>query len=377
LKLSEYMAKEILSRHGINIPKYLVIKEKITNTDAISGINYPVVIKAQIPVVRRAEIGGIKIANTPYEAKEIINNMLYSNIGGYTVNKVLVEEFINAQKELYLSFYIDRDSSSVKLLAGELKGRSIEDVPRERLSIVEINPLIGIQDYMIRKALRKLSISDEIYNKLIDIIRRLYSLFVNYDLTLLELSPIALSKDSSLIVLDVKMIIDDYSLYRQNISLDEDISFESMLNRLGISGGIIDHSGNIAVITSGAGCLLATIDTITAYGGKVLLGIDLGGTVFDPKVDMILEHVFKEINKLKPKVVFVNAFFQMARGDLLANAIRKSIDITNITNNTKLIARIRGKYEDRARDILNSIQNTYYVEDFEDACAKAVEMSLK
>jgi len=372
----EYLAKDLVSKHGISIPKGIVVSSRDVSFEKIVSLSYPVVIKIQIPSTNRSKIGGIKIARTPQEAFQIIDTMNKSKFGEYTVDRLLIEEWIEHKDEIYLGLYVDRDNASIKLIASRYGGSGIEEIPQEGIILIDINPLIGLQRYMFRKLHMRLNLDENMTEKLDLIIKILYDLFVKLDLLLLEINPLAVTSDGSLIALDIKMIADDYSIFRQNMLKNIErvdlLPFERKMQELGITGSIIDKEGNIAVIASGAGCLMSTVDTLKMMAGKVLLAVDLGGSVFSEKIETLISEILSEVVKYDPKVILINAFFNMAGCDVLAKAVKNNVAKVR---GTPIVIRLKGRYDREAREILSSVYNVYYTDSFDKACEIAVEIA--
>jgi succinyl-CoA synthetase beta subunit len=370
MRLYEYMSKKILSDYGIPVPRGVLAADSSVPLD---NLNFPIVIKAQILVGGRGKAGGIKIANSSEEAKNIIKEMIRSKIKDIEVQKVLVEEKADVLKELYMGIYLDRDHSTALLMFSEYGGVDIEEVEHEKIFKVEVNPLIGIQSFMIRKLLEKTNLEKNLLNEIGQIVPKIYKIFNDYAL-LVEINPLGITKQGQLIALDAKIIVDDNAIFRhkdlQNLERGM-TEFEKKTSELNVTG--VEVTGDIAVITSGAGCLMGTIDTIKSYEGNIGPMIDLGGSVFQlDKINDTISGCISAIKKLKPKVIIFNAYFQLARCNFLAEAIKVGLEKND---GIPVVVRLKGRADDEAEKILKDVPNVYFTKSFEEACEKAVQLA--
>ena len=250
-RLQEYISKDLLSRSGLTIPKGTIVSNDSFNLDSVT---FPLVVKAQIPIGGRGKSGGIKIANSRSEATDIINSMIGSSINGVPVDTVLLEEKVDIKQELYVSVFIDRDKSNALLMISEYGGIDIEELDSEKILKININPLTGIKDYMLRSVIGRMSLDSDVIDSVKNVIRTIYDIFIQYDAELVEINPLVITTNSNVVALDAKIIIDDNSLFRQNEleGLESGLnSFETNTSKLGVNGVFVD--GDIAILTSGAG----------------------------------------------------------------------------------------------------------------------------
>ena len=368
-RLQEYTSKDLLSRNGLTIPKGIIVSGDSFNLD---NVTFPLVVKAQIPIGGRGKSGGIKIANSLSEATDIINSMIGSSINGVPVNTVLLEEKVDIKQELYVSVFIDRDKSNALLMVSEYGGIDIEELDSDKILKININPLIGIKDYMIRSIIGQMNLDHSVIASVKTVVQTIYDIFIQYDAELVEINPLVITNDSSVVALDAKIIIDDNSLFRQNEIRDLESGlndFEINTSKLGVNGVFVD--GDIAIITSGAGLQMATNDTVTSLGGRLGPTIDMGGTVLkdEETLNKAIFGIISELSILKPKVILFNTFFQFARCDVMARAIKNSL---SNSNNIPIVARLQGRGDDEAAQILSTSQSVFVTKSFEEACNLAV-----
>ena len=352
MKLFEYQGKELFCQYGITIPKGILIEKE----EDLNKIDFPFpwVLKAQVLVGGRGKAGGIKIVNGLEEAKKAFNELLNMEIKGERIRKILVEEKVEIQKEMYLSFFLDRNSRQYLMMFSEEGGVDIEAM-KEKVKKIYINPLIGLQQYHLRK------LPKEIRN----IASRLYKIFVEKDCELAEINPLAISNGKA-IALDSKIIVDDNSLYRHD-ELPKERPELTPLEKEAREKGIafVQLDGNIGVIANGAGLTMATLDALNEFKGKGSVFLDLGGTDDPEKVKQALEIMVKA----KPKVILINLFGGITKCDTVAKGI---IEFLEKNEAPPIVARIKGVNEDVAREMLKDY--VMPVETFEEAAKKAAEL---
>jgi len=343
MKLFEYQGKQLFEKCGIAVPKGKVFERK----NEISCMSFPLVLKAQVPVGGRGKAGGIQSADNEKDAKEKIASILSMTIGGYHVEKVLAEEKITVQRELYLSIVLDRSHRMPLLMASRDGGIDIESVSDDCIIKEWINPLIGIQAFHIRRILTGLQLGAEVEKEISRVMSRMYQLFRTYDCELVEINPLVQTKDNKIIALDAKVIINDDALYRHPDIVPEHVELtvlEKDAKEKGIS--FIQLEGNIGVIANGAGLTMATLDALTHYHGRGGVFLDLGGTDDPEKV----QQAFELMKKAEPKVIFLNLFGGITKCDTVAKGVKAVITKEGI--HCPVITRIKGMNEDAAKEIL-------------------------
>lgn len=343
MKLFEYQGKQLFEKCDIAVPKGKIFERE----NERFNINFPVVLKAQVPIGGRGKAGGIQSAGNEKEALEKIASILSMTISGYHVEKVLAEEKIAIEKELYLSIVLDRSHRMPLLMASREGGMDIESVPDDQIIKVWVNPLIGIQSFHIRQILTGLQLSRDVEKEVSRIISRVYQLFRAYDCELVEVNPLVQTKDNKIIALDAKVIINDDALYRHPDIVPEHVeltALEKDAKEKGIS--FIQLEGNIGVIANGAGLTMATLDALTHYQGRGGVFLDLGGTDDPGKV----QQAFELMKKAKPKVIFLNLFGGITKCDTVAKGVKAVITKEGI--HCPVITRIKGMNEDAAKEIL-------------------------
>jgi succinyl-CoA synthetase beta subunit len=343
MKLFEYRGKELFDKYGISVPNGRLVKNK----NDFSRLNFPFVLKAQVPIGGRGKAGGIKSAENLKDAQDKFSQIMGMDIKGYKVRKVLAEEKVDIKKELYLSITLDRSKRMPLIMASSEGGMDIEGVPDEKIFKEWINPLIGIQPFHIRSIITKLRLDKEDGKEVAKVISKIYKLFREYDCELVEINPLIIKKDGGVMALDSKVNINDDAMYRHQ-DIEPEVVELTPLEKDAKEKGIafIQLEGNIGVIANGAGLTMATLDALTNYNGKGGVFLDLGGTDDPEKV----KQAFELMKKAKPKVIFLNLFGGITKCDTVAKGVKEVITKEGI--DCPVITRIKGCNEDQAKDIL-------------------------
>jgi len=365
MKLFEYRGKELFHKYGISVPN-----GKLVNSEKdFSDLNYPFVLKAQVPVGGRGKAGGIKSVEDKTEAKEKLSQILGMDIKGFTVGKVLAEEKVGIKKELYMSIMLDRSKKTPLLMISGSGGMDIEGVPDDQIFKEWINPLIGIQPFHIRGTISKLKLEKEEGTQVALVLSKLYKMFREFDCELVEINPLIISTDGDVIALDSKVIINDDSLYRHPDIVAENVELTALEKDAKEKGiAFIQLDGNIGVIANGAGLTMATLDALTHYDGNAGVFLDLGGTD-DPEKVM---QAFELMKKAKPSVIFLNLFGGITKCDTVAKGVKAVITKEGI--DCPVITLIKGMNEDAAKEILKDA-GLITAATLQDAAKKSCELA--
>jgi len=374
MKLYEYEAREIFSKYGIPVPRGFLVRELNEAYRVLKEVSFPVVIKAQILVARRAKLGGVRFANDVEDALSIIKEILGRELNGLKVREILVVEKVDVIRELYVGFVIDRTSRGIAFIASRYGGIELEDLAKERPeSVIKygIDVLTGFRDYIARNTAYKLGLKGESIKDFIKIIRSLYKLFIDYECELAEINPLALTPDNRLLALDTKMIVDDNALYRhpeliskgelRTLSRDEVKAKEYGFD-------YIELEGDIGIIGNGAGLTMATMDLVHLYGGKPADFLDIGGGA---RADRVKEALKILLKNRRVKVILINILGGITRCDEVASGIIRALEETRISK--PLIVRLTGTEEKRGRDILR-VHNIQVFDSLEEAAKEAVRL---
>ena len=273
MKLHEYQAKQLLARAGIAIPEGRIATTPEEAEAAARALGGTVVVKAQVHAGGRGKAGGIKVAKSPAEAGEYASAILHMSIKGLRVRKVYVERARADREELYLGITLDRDRRRAVVMLSTVGGMDIEEVAekspgqdRARLA----GSALGLLPYQARALCFAAGVPAEQRNAVADIAQRLYGVYVKTDATLIEINPLFIQADGSVLAGDAKLDIDDNALYRQTelrdwkeVSPDEEV--EERARALGFS--YVQLDGEVGIIGNGAGLVMSTLDAVKNAGG--------------------------------------------------------------------------------------------------------------
>ena len=324
MKLYEYQAKNIFGENKIPIPYGLVCTNEKEVRDAFErvGKGKEAVLKSQVLVGGRGKEGGIRSANSLDEAVKIFNELMSMNIKGLSVSKVRIEERIKIKNEYYAGITIDPTFSKPILLISSRGGVDIEIVAKESLSALYqhiVDPRHGIPSYRVHDAIGDLGIPEKLSMQFIDITKKLYSIFVNCDATLVEINPLVESSDGELWAADARLNLDDNALFKHEEFEELKKGFsENVEMSLRDKGVYFVHiGGNVGLICAGAGMTMATMDLVNAMGGKPACFCDVSAGINPESI----EHALCTVSNLNGvKSILVNMFGGLTRMDEVANS---------------------------------------------------------
>lgn len=363
MKFYEHRAKEVLHRYGIPVPRGLLVG----SPKEVKDIPLPTVVKAQVLTGGRMKAGGVKFADTLQEARRATSEILGIRIGGYQVRKVLLEERLDVEQELYLSLTLDRSARAPLIMASAQGGVEIEKVREKNLFRCHVPPLLGLQPYILRRLRRALGLTGELGESLTKIAEALYALFRGEDAELVEINPLVVTRDGRILAGDAKLDLEDNALYRhpEYKDMDQDLTpLEDEARSKGIA--FIELGGNIGVIANGAGLTMATMDSLHLQGGKPGVFLDLGGTD-DPET---VREAFLLMLKAHPGVILLNIFGGITKCDTVAQGVKEASEKAG--SGIPIVARIRGVNEEEAREILKRAGMTAVL-DMDEAAKAAVK----
>jgi succinyl-CoA synthetase beta subunit len=374
MNLHEYQGKNILSSYGLQVQSGLLIDNDYNIEQIKHDLNKidqgnPWVIKAQIHAGGRGKVGGILFADNFEDLfnniKQLLNSRLVTSqtsSEGDVVNKVLICQDayhgLACYKEYYFSIFFDTSTSSIILMYSNNGGSDIEYISKkypESIFQEEINILIGIQEFQIRKIAFNININLDNVNKLANFLKLLYLSFIRSDSVLLEINPLLYANYKDFIIIDTKMTIDDNAIIRHKKYLDireceENIKVESRATGIGLS--FIKLHGNVGCVVNGAGLAMATMDLIKSIGYYPANFLDIKGTANFKSIKSAFNLILEDRNV---KLILVNIYAGIVRCDIIANAI---IEFYKDVKNTKfltipVILRLRGTNYDQAIQIIN------------------------
>lgn len=375
MKLHEYQSKEIFRDYHIPIPRGHLASTPEEAKLIAEEINGPVVLKAQVLVGGRGKAGGIRLVNSPEEAKEEASDLLGRTIKDFPVRRLLVEEAVSIQQEIYLGMTVDRFNGETLIIASAEGGVDIEEVAQtrpEKIARLSINPLVGLQDYQARNLALDIEISRPIWRSFIAISKNLYQGYQELDLTLAEINPLVITHNNLLIGLDGKITVDDNALLLHPEFVDKrDVSAETPeeIEARKFSLSYIDLSGNIGCMVNGAGLAMATMDIIQHKGGQPANFLDIGGGASSERVLAALRIILAN-----PRVntILINIFGGITRCDEVAHGIIQTMN--DIQTDVPFVVRLVGTNEAEGRLILEGA-NVQTAKTLDEAAEIAVAIS--
>ncbi len=373
MNLFEYQGKRMFKEAGIPVPEGILA----ASAEELSGFSGGGIVKAQVLTGGRGKAGAVRKCANGAEVKKAAEEILAMSVKGHKVGKILVENICYIKEEYYFSIFIDRKKKLFTMMFTDKGGMDIESLPRHEIAAVDINPLIGIREYMIKELLFPYGLDKD--GELKDIIRKTYELFCRKQMQLLEINPLARTAGDHIMALDSKVILDDWSVdeeFKQDDMKTGDLTeFESRMSEYDVTA--VEMEGDIVVIGAGAGVSMATADSIVSKGGSVRAVIDLGTLPSDSadeeKSDYAAE-AFRLLLTLNPKAILINEYMHAGRLDYEARTIKKAF--AEASKTTPVIFRNKGRKAEEAVKILEDT-DIYVTESYETAVKKALALYLR
>ena len=381
MKIHEYQAKSILKQFGVPVPRGELATTPSEARQIAERLGGSAVVKAQIHAGGRGKGGGVKIASDAAAAEKLAGEILGMTLvthqtgpAGKVVKRLLIEETIEIEREIYLSILMDRSSSSIIAIASAEGGTEIEEVAAnnpEKILRAGFDAAAGFQPYVARKLAFGLGLDGAGMKQMVKLLGGLYRAFIGTDASLLEINPLIVTKSGDLLALDAKMNFDDNALFRHpNIKelrdLDEEEPLEVEASGYGLN--YIKLDGNVGCMVNGAGLAMATMDLIKLAGGEPANFLDVGGGASAEQVADAFQILLRDESV---KAVLINIFGGIMRCDVVAQGVvdaAKKIDV-----NVPLVVRLEGTNVEEGRRILNESGLALTVaKDMGDAATKVV-----
>jgi succinyl-CoA synthetase beta subunit len=381
MNLHEYQAKNLLKQYGLAAPIGAVASDAVSAVDVAKNINSNAfVVKAQIHAGGRGKAGGVKLVNSIAEVEAAAKTLLgkhlitYQNApDGQMVSQVLIEETLPIARELYLSILVDRTLERIVVIASSAGGMDIEEIAEtqpEKILQEVCDPLNGLVDFQARNLAFQLNI--EQVAEFTKLLKGLYKLFKDNDLSLLEINPLIITTDGKLVALDCKMSVDDNALYRQKALAEQrDWSQEDTKEAIAHEAGLnyIALNGTIGCMVNGAGLAMATMDLIKLHGGMPANFLDVGGGATAETVSKAFKIILADRNV---KAILVNIFGGIMRCDIIATGIITAVKEVGMT--IPVVVRLEGTNVELGKQMLReSGLNIISAENLTDAAKQAVK----
>ncbi len=382
MNLHEYQAKQLFASYGLPVPKGEVaysVDEALQVAAQLTTSRW--VVKAQVHAGGRGKAGGVKLVSTKDELAAYTKSLLGTRLvtyqtdeTGQPVNAVLVEETSDIARELYLGAVVDRDSRRVVIMASTEGGVEIETVAHEtpeKIFKVIVDPMVGVMPYQCREVAFKLGLSDEQIKEFTHLMLGLGKMFVECDLSLLEINPLVVEKSGKLVCLDGKITIDSNAMYRQpKLRAMRDTTQENERENRAHDWELnyIPLDGQIGCMVNGAGLAMATMDVIKLHGGEPANFLDVGGGATKERVSEAFKIILSDE---KVKGLLVNIFGGIVRCDLIAEGILAAVKEVQVK--VPVVVRLEGNNAALGADILNkSDLNVIAADSLTDAAKKIV-----
>jgi succinyl-CoA synthetase beta subunit len=375
MDLFEFQGKQLFARFGVPVPDGKVASTPAQARKIAERLGGRVVVKAQVQVGGRGKAGGIKVARSAADAKAAAGAILGMDIKGLRVEKVYVERAADVASELYLGITLDRDRRRPVVMLSTVGGMDIEEVAASRPEAIARgwpSPLLGLLPFEARALVFAAGVAPAQREAVADIARRLYRVYGETDATLVEINPLFVQRDGSVLAGDAKLDIDDNALFRlpelaklKEVSADEEA--EEKARALGFS--YVQLDGEVGIIGNGAGLVMATLDAVRNAGGRAANFLDVGGGAKEAVVKAALEIV---LSNTRVRSVLINIFGGITRGDEVAKGILDVIQAH--PPRVPLVVRLSGTEADAGRKLLEEAPLESR-ETMDEAAAEAVRLA--
>jgi succinyl-CoA synthetase beta subunit len=363
MNLHEYQAKAVFSQYGLPVPKGVVATTASQAEEGARTLSTPkVVVKAQVHAGGRGKAGGVKLVSSPAEAAEVAGKLLGTHLvtyqtdkNGQPVNSVLVEETCNIARELYLGAVVDRSSRRVVIMASTEGGMEIEKVAHdtpEKILKVTMDPLVGIMPYQARELSFGLGLDANQMKQFTTLLVNFGKMFVEKDLSLVEVNPLVVTAEGNLLCLDGKVNVDGNALYRQPELVAMRDKSQEDAREIEASEWDLNYvslEGNIGCLVNGAGLAMATMDIIKLSGGQPANFLDVGGGATAERVAAAFKIILSDA---AVKGILVNIFGGIVRCDLIAEGIIKAVEQVKVS--VPVVVRLEGNNAEKGAELLNN-----------------------
>jgi len=361
MNLHEFQAKQLLQQYGVPTPRGIPVDSADAAVAAASDLGGSAwVAKAQIHAGGRGKAGGVKVTKSVDELKAVAGSLLGKHLvtlqnapDGQPVNRLLIEETLPIARELYLSLLVDRSAERVVIVASAAGGMEIEEIAEaspEKILREVCDPLLGLVDYQARNLAFALGMQGEQIAAFTKLLKSLYRLFKENDLSMLEINPLIVTEQGALVALDCKVSVDDNSLYRQKkLGEQRDWSQDDAKEADAHAAGLnyIALNGNIGCMVNGAGLAMATMDLIKLHGGQPANFLDVGGGATAETVAKAFKIILSDTNV---KAILVNIFGGIMRCDIIAEGIITAVKEVGVK--VPVVVRLEGTNVDLGRKML-------------------------
>jgi succinyl-CoA synthetase beta subunit len=387
MNLHEYQAKEVFRSYGIPVPAGKVAGTPAQAVEAAQALGGAVwVVKAQVHAGGRGKAGGVKLAREIDTVRTAAERMLGKPLvtqqtgpAGLPVERVYVESGSDIARELYLSVTLNRERGRIAFIASVAGGMDIEAVAHEtpeKILTATVHPAAGFGAHQARELAFGLGLAGAQVGQFQALAAALYRLYLEKDLSLVEINPLIVTREGALVALDAKINIDDNALFRHpELAKLRDASQEDPMERRALEHELnyVSLDGNIACMVNGAGLAMATMDLIKLHGGRPANFLDVGGGATSERVTAAFELI---LSNSRVRAVLVNIFGGIVRCDLIADGVINAIKHVGVQ--VPVVVRLEGTNADKAREMLaSSGLKITPAADLTDAARKVVALAAK
>ena len=378
MKLFEFEAKEFLKKGGVPVPEGTVVEMPQPAREVYQELGGNVVLKSQVLVGGRGKAGGIKFPRSEEEAYKMAEELFNMKIKGEPVERVLVERALDIKREYYLGIITDPDAGCPLLMFSADGGVEIEYLAAQKPKAIRrvfIDPRYGLLGYQLQNELKEANIPKELHNSIIGIARRLYQTYWDKDGELIEINPLAVTTDGSIVAADAKFNIDNSGLYRQpEMPKRPARTIEERAAELALSYVLLD--GNIGIISNGAGLTMSAMDYLHEKGARPANFLDLGGQA--TQAVTIKNGIAVVLENPNVTALLIYIFAGGPRGDVIAGGIVEAIDELEKENrlHVPIVVTLHGRYAEEGVKVLSACKSPhlYHEAEVEDAVDKAIEL---
>ena len=396
MNLHEYQGKNLLNSFGVRIQRGYVADTPEKAVEVAKQLAEETgtgwwVVKAQIHAGGRGKGGGVKLAKSLDEVKEIAGNIIgmmlktpQTSAEGKKVNQVLITEDVyypgeNEPDEYYMSVLLNRGSGKNMIMYSTEGGMSIEEVAEETPHLIfteEIDPALGLLPFQARKVAFNLGLSGVAFKEMVKFVTSLYTAYVKSDATLFEINPVLKTSDDKIMAVDSKVVLDDNALFRhKDLAELRDVREENAIEVEAKAAGLsyVDLDGNVGCMVNGAGLAMSTMDLIKQAGGEPANFLDVGGTADAERVEIGFRIILKDPNV---KAILVNIFGGIVRCDRVAQGVIDAYNNMGDAINVPIILRLEGTNSKEAKELIEATKglNVIPATEFQEAADKVQEV---
>jgi len=358
MKLHEYQAKGVFADAGVPTPKSGLAATVEEAVAAAETVGYPCAVKAQVQVGGRGKAGGIELVDDEDGLREAADRILGMDLKGLHVDRVLIEEAVDFEDELYVGVTMDRGEGKPVAMVSERGGVNIEEVAEEDPDAIareHVDPAFGLHPYQARRAVFDAGIDRDVATSVASVLTTLYDLWDEKDGTDAEINPLMVTADREVIAADAVMNVDDDALFRhpdlQEMAEEGEVGGDELERKAEEYGfDYVRLEGDVGIIGNGAGLVMTTLDLVDHYGGSPANFLDIGGGAKAERVTNALDMVFSDENV---EAVVFNIFGGITRGDEVAKGINEALESFDVIPKP-VVVRLAGTNAEEGMEILNT-----------------------